>query len=167
MHFYLGLLFRFDQGKTREVMRTDITIPNSVCWSPDGKTMYFTHSSARQIFAWDYDEAHGTLSNERLFYEHKGPGEPDGCKIDKDGNLWHAVYGESRVIKISPKGEIVGHVNLPTSHVTCPEFVGTELFITCAEDDNGEGDSKKYGGAVFRVDVGTTGLEPRSFKLQA
>ncbi|KAK3937245.1 hypothetical protein QBC46DRAFT_393106 [Diplogelasinospora grovesii] len=162
-----GSLYRFDLGKKsqREVMKTGLTIPNSVGWSPDYKTMYFTHSSARQVFAWDYDLTDGSISNERVFYQHEGKGEPDGFRVDKDGNMWHAVYGESRVIKISPEGKIVGQVKLPTSHITCCEFVGTELYITSAGDDSGEGDSKKYGGALFRVDVGTTGLGHQTFKI--
>lgn len=127
--------------------------------------MYFTHSTSRQITAWDYDADKGTLSNERVVYHHVGPGFPDGCAIDKDGNLWHAVYGESRVIKLSPQGDIIGAVILPTRNITCPEFAGTELFITSADDDEGEGDSKKYGGGLFRVDVGTTGLGHFDVKL--
>ncbi|KAK0630811.1 regucalcin [Bombardia bombarda] len=160
-----GSLFRFDQGKTRAVTRTGLTIPNSIGWSPDDKTMYFTHSSARQVFAWDYDTASGGLSNERVWYRHEGPGEPDGFRVDRDGNVWHAVYGESRVLKLSPEGKLIGQVKLPTKNITCCEFVGTELFITSAEDDEGEGESKRYGGGLFRVDVGTTGLAHREFKL--
>ncbi|KAK3692814.1 hypothetical protein B0T22DRAFT_436055 [Podospora appendiculata] len=158
-----GKLYRFDAGQTREVTRAGLTIPNSVGWSPDAKTMYFTHSSARQVFAWDYDN--GNLSNERVFYQHEGPGEPDGFRVDSEGNIWHAVYGEGRVLKLSPEGKIVGQVTLPTKNITCCEFVGTELFITTADDEEGEGASKRFGGGVFRVDVGATGLEHYSFKL--
>ncbi|KAK3380086.1 hypothetical protein B0T24DRAFT_182226 [Lasiosphaeria ovina] len=162
-----GTLFRFGSDSSRDVALSGLTIPNSVGWSPDSRTMYFTHSSARQVLAWDYDMADGSRSNERVFYQHDGPGEPDGFRVDREGNLWHAVWGESRIIKISPEGSIIGQVNLPTRHITCCEFVGTELFITCAEDDEGEGDSKRYGGGLFRVDVGTTGLGHHNFKLGA
>ncbi len=142
-----------------------MTIPNSVGWSPDSKTMYFTHSTTRQVLAWDYSEADGgSLSNERVFYQHPGSGDPDGFRVDKDGYIWHAVYGESRVLLISPEGKLVGEIKVPTRNVTCVEFVGTQLYITTASDDSGEGDSKKYGGAVFKVDVGTTGLETFQFK---
>ncbi|KAK3375140.1 hypothetical protein B0H63DRAFT_268390 [Podospora didyma] len=160
-----GSLFRFDRGKTRNPIRTGLTIPNSIGWSPDSKTMYFTHSSDRQVLAWDYSAADGSLSNERVFYQHDGPGEPDGFRIDTNGNIWHAVWGESRIIKLSPEGKIVGQVKLPTKHITCCEFVGTELFITCADDNEGEGDSKKYGGGLFKVDVGVAGLPHHDFKL--
>src|SRR5512140_2057224 len=142
-------------------------MPNSVGWSPDRQTMYFTHSSARQVLAFDYDAADGSLSNERVFYRHEGPGEPDGFRVDADGHVWHAVWGESRIIRLSPEGKLVGQVNLPTRHITCCEFVGTELFITCAADKEGEGERKALGGALFRVDVGTTGLGHFDFKLSS
>lgn len=132
--------------------------------------MYFTHSTARTVFAWDYDAAgDGTLSNERVFYQHDGPGEPDGCRVDAEGNLWHAVYGESRVLKLSPRGQLIGQVHLPTQNVTCVQFVGTELFVTTAAMGEGEGpdEAVALGGAVFRVEVGARGLEPFAFKLVA
>ncbi|KAL2015241.1 hypothetical protein VTK56DRAFT_6037 [Thermocarpiscus australiensis] len=147
--------------------KSALTIPNSVGWSPDNKTMYFTHSTSQDVLAWDYDTETGALSNERIFYHHDGSGDPDGFRVDREGNLWHAVYGESRVLKISPDGKLVGQVELPTKNITCVEFVGTELWITTAGDDEGEGDSKKYGGGLFRVDVGVEGLEPVAFKLSA
>ncbi len=81
-------------------------IPNSVGWSPDLKTMYFTDTIAATVFAWDYSAADGSLSNERVFYRHQGPGGPDGFRIDQHGYMWHAIYGESRVVKISPSGSV-------------------------------------------------------------
>lgn len=142
-------------------------IPNSISWSPDGKMQYYTHSTARTVYAYDYAAEDGAVSGHRVFYSHNGPGEPDGHRVDRDGNVWHAVYGEGRVLKISPRGELVGQINLPTKNITCCEFVGTELFITTANDDGGEGTSKELGGALFRVDVGTTGLKPFKFKMGA
>jgi sugar lactone lactonase YvrE len=70
------------------------------------------------------------------------------------------------VLKISPEGKVVGKVEVATKNVTCCEFVGTELFITTASDDEGEGESKRYGGGLFRVDVGAKGQEVFEFKLE-
>ncbi|KAI0023276.1 SMP-30/Gluconolaconase/LRE-like region-domain-containing protein [Xylariomycetidae sp. FL0641] len=162
-----GHLYLFDGAPTARSMRHPVTIPNSVGWSPDNKTMYFTHSTERTVYAWDYGAEDGKLSNERVFYRHDGPGEPDGFRIDTDGNMWHAVYGESRVLKISPEGRLVGQVNLPTHNITCTQFVGTELFITTAGMKDGEGSAEavELSGALFRVDVGARGLEPFPFRM--
>lgn len=130
--------------------------------------MYFTHSTQRTIYAFDYDESTGTYANQRPFYVHDGPGEPDGFRVDVDGNLWHAVYGEARVLKISPQGELIGEVHFPTRNITCVQFVGTSLFATTAGMDEGSGTAEEIenSGAVFKVDVGVTGLEPFEFKLE-
>lgn len=130
--------------------------------------MYFTHSTERRVIAFDYDVNTGNISNERTFYKHEGPGEPDGFRIDEEGNIWHAIYGESRVVKISPEGKVVGEIKYPTRAITCPVFVGTELWVTTAAEENEkETESAKYGGGIFRVDVGVRGAKDYKFKLNA
>jgi len=132
--------------------------------------MYFTHTTSNTVFAWDYAPGDGSLSNERVFYQHDGPGWLDGFRVDLEGNIWHAVYGGARVIKISTAGKVLGEVRLPTRNITCPEFVGTELFITTAaddEDDQGGAQSREYGGGLFRVDVGVGGVPAFDFKPAA
>ncbi|KAI1433583.1 hypothetical protein GGR50DRAFT_667755 [Xylaria sp. CBS 124048] len=163
-----GHLHLFSNGRdVAQSVRHPVTIPNAISWSPDQKTMYFTHSTERTVYAWDYAAEDGSLSRERVFYRHEGPGEPDGCRVDTDGNLWHAVYGESRVLKISPEGKLIGQINLPTHNITCTQFVGTELFITTAAMEKGDGpdEAVELGGAIFKVDVGARGLKPFPFKL--
>ncbi|UKZ63640.1 uncharacterized protein TrAtP1_004866 [Trichoderma atroviride] len=160
-----GFLARFDSSKSKEDVLTGLRIPNGIGWSPDNKTMYFTHSTSREVFAFDYSLETGAVSNKRLWYKHEGPGEPDGFRVDVDGNVWHAIWGESTVLKINPEGKVIGSVTLPTRHISCVQFVGTELVITSAADDEGDDPSKKYGGSIFKVDVGTTGLDLFKFRL--
>lgn len=54
----------------------------------------------------------------------------------------------------------MGEIKYPTKAITCPLFIGTELWATSA--DGGE----KYGGGVFKVDVGIGGLKPFNFRLE-
>lgn len=159
-------LFVGKSGPTKVL--SDLTIPNGLGWSPDRKIMYFTHSTQRTIYAFDYDVATGAYTNQRPFYVHDGPGEPDGFRVDSQGNIWHAVYGEARVLKISPQAELIGEVHFPTRNITCVQFVGTELFATTAAMDEGTGtdDEIKNSGAVYKVDVGATGLDAFEFKLE-
>jgi sugar lactone lactonase YvrE len=71
------------------------------------------------------------------------------------------------VIRISPEGEVVGEARFPTRNITCPCFVGKELWVTTAgEEDEKEVESRKFGGGVFRVDVGVRGVREFGFKLQ-
>ncbi|EGR48560.1 uncharacterized protein TRIREDRAFT_22284 [Trichoderma reesei QM6a] len=162
-----GFLARFDSSKSKEEVLKDLVIPNGIGWSPDNKTMYFTHSQTREVFAFDYAPETGAVSNQRLWYRHEGPGEPDGFRVDVEGNVWHAVWGEGAVLKIDPQGRVIGRIALPTRHITCVQFVGTELLITSAADEEADADetSRRFGGDLFRVDVGTRGLELFKFRL--
>ena len=36
-----------------------VTIPNGISWSRDSKTMYFTDSPTKNIFAYDFDAETG------------------------------------------------------------------------------------------------------------
>ncbi|KAI9049175.1 hypothetical protein LZ554_007022 [Drepanopeziza brunnea f. sp. 'monogermtubi'] len=157
-----GSIFRFGSDLSRTRLRSSLTIPNGIGWSRDGKTLYFTHTTEKRIIAFDFDGATGDISNERVFYQHDGDGDPDGFTIDVNGYIWQAVYGGSRVLKISPEGKLVGEITYPTKCITCPVFVGTELWVTTADDHD---ETKSYAGAVFKVDVGVRGLGEFKFKL--
>ncbi|KAH8679654.1 hypothetical protein BGZ60DRAFT_524865 [Tricladium varicosporioides] len=162
-----GTLFRFNSDLSRHTLQTSLVIPNSIGWSPDHKTLYFVHSTEKRIIAFDYEEKTGDITNERTFYKHGGGGDPDGFKIDEEGYIWQAFYGESQVLRISPEGKVVGKITYPTRAITCPVFVGTELWVTTAdEEDENEVESKKYGGGIFKVDVGVRGLKDFKFKLE-
>lgn len=86
--------------------------------------------------------------------------------MDSDGYIWQAIYSEGKVLRISPEGKVVGEIRYPTRCITCPVFVGTELWVTSAEEeDEKEVESAKYGGGVFKVDVGIGGLKDFKFRL--
>ena len=148
-------------------MTEGLTIPNGIGWSQDHKTLYFTHSTDKKIYAYDFDATTGAISNKRTFWTLEGEGDPDGFKMDRDGYIWQCVYGQGRVLRLSPEGKIVGEISLPTRCVTCPTFVGEELWITSAVEEDPEKypESVKYGGGLFKVNVGITGLQDYKFKL--
>lgn len=163
-----GSVFCIDSDYTVHAKVYPVVIPNSIGWSVDNKTLYFTHSTERIIYSYDFNASTGEISNKKSFYVHDGPGEPDGFKIDVEGNLWQAVYGEGSVLKISPQGKLVGKISLPTRAITCPVFVGEDLFITTAAEEETDKypESAKYGGGLFKVHVGVKGLPEHTFKLK-
>lgn len=161
-----GNLLRFGSNVSRHDARSSLTIPNGLGWTQDQKTMYFTHSTEKRIIAFDYDALTGDISNERVFWQYDGPGDPDGFVLDTEGHIWQAVYGDSKVLRISPEGKIVGEITYPTRAISCPVFVGTELWVTtAAEEDEMEVESTRYGGSIFKVDVGIGGAKETKFKL--
>lgn len=166
-----GSLFRFDSDLSRHLIKDGLSIPNGISWSKDDKTMYFVSSTDKNILAFDFDSATGNVSNERVFWTLEGEGDPDGHVPDSEGYLWQCIYGQGRVVRIATSGEdagkIVGEVSVPTRCVTCPTFVGNELWITSAVEEDPEKypESAKFGGALFKIDVGIGGLPKHKFKM--
>ncbi|KAI9833894.1 MAG: hypothetical protein M1819_003403 [Sarea resinae] len=164
-----GVLFRLDPDGSLHRVLEGVTIPNGIGWSMDDKTMYFTDSPTKNIFAFDFDAATGEISNRRVFFhvEHE-EAVPDGFAIDEDGYVWTALFGGGRVLRISPEGKVVGEILLPTRCISCPGFAGDELFITSAAEEEPDKypESKRYAGSLFRCKVGVRGQLVHRSKYQ-
>ncbi|KAL9582660.1 MAG: hypothetical protein Q9212_003163 [Teloschistes hypoglaucus] len=165
-----GVLFRLDPDLSLHRMVESATIPNGMGWSADDKKMYFIDTPTRNIFVYDFDLTSGSISNRQVFFHYPDDeeGAPDGFAQDVEGNLWTAVCGGWKVLKVSPKGVVVGVIDMPTRMITCPGFVGEDLFITSAVEEEAEKypDSVDLGGSVFRVHVGVRGMPLHSFKTR-
>ena len=130
----VGSLYRFDAGFKWEKLRNAVIIPNSLAFSPDGRTMYFADTNRHTIWAYDYDPASGAAMRERVFAD-TGKGRPDGSCVDADGSLWNADYGASRLVRYTPAGKVDRTVNLPVTNPTCCCFGGADLgtlYVTTA-----------------------------------
>lgn len=82
------------------------------------------------------------------------------------GNLWVALYNGSKVIRVSPRGEVTAEVPLPTRNPTCPVIAGEYLYITSAKEDEPKEypDSAKYAGNVFQAHIGVQGSKQHDFR---
>lgn len=130
----VGSLYRFDADFTCTKLRNAIIIPNSLAFSPDGRTMYFADTNRHTIWAYDYDPASGAATRERVFVD-TGGGRPDGSCVDADGCLWNADYGAGRVVRYTPSGEVDRVIEVPAANATCCCFGGDDLgtlYITTA-----------------------------------
>ncbi|QDG75856.1 SMP-30/gluconolactonase/LRE family protein [Labrenzia sp. PHM005] len=143
-----GAIYRYYQGELRQLF-SRITISNAICFSPDGKTAYFSDTATQSIrkvaldeHGWPAaaDELHIDLSNENL--------NPDGAVIDRDGYLWNAQWGASRLARYAPDGSFVEEITYPAAQMTCPAFGDPDmktLFATSATDGlNGKDDGKTF-----------------------
>ena len=148
-----GRLFCLQKSNLR-LWRRGISVPNSLAWSPDGRTMYFADSPRHKIWAFDYDLDTGEPSNERLLAAPH-PGFPDGSCVDADGCLWNAEYGGSRVVRYTPAGKVDRVIDIPAKEPTCCCFGGAALdtlYITTAN-----------GAGVFAINPGVKGLPESRF----
>ncbi len=83
-------VYRLDEKGEVRLLTKELTQPNGLAFSPDGKRFYVDDSKERNIRVYDFSPD-GTLKNGRNFGEEpgdKGEGVPDGMKVDRDGNLF-------------------------------------------------------------------------------
>ncbi len=82
-------VYRLDDKGELRLLTKDLTQPNGLAFSPDGKHFYVDDDDDAQRNIRVYDVASdGSLSNGRIFgAEPGGPheGVPDGIKVDHDG----------------------------------------------------------------------------------
>jgi sugar lactone lactonase YvrE len=153
-HTPTGSLYRIEKDGSSTRVRTQIRVPNSLAWSPDGRAMYFADSPRHKIWAFDYDADSAEMSKERLFATPH-PGFPDGSCVDAEGCLWNAEYGGARVVRYTAAGRIDRVVGVPAQSPTCCCFGGARLdtlYITTAA-----------GGGVYAVNCPVTGLAEARF----
>ena len=89
-------LFRLSASSLEweEILDYRFRVSNCICFSPDGRTMYFGDTPTRRVYAFDYDPR-GPVSNRRLVWAMPSDmsGAPDGAQVDDSGKLWIAVTG--------------------------------------------------------------------------
>ena len=161
-------LYCFDGRRLRRC-HEQIGISNGLAWSPDGQVMYFADSSARKIFAFDFDTSCGALSGKRLFADTPTGAYPDGATVDADGCLWSAHWGASQLVRYSPRGEIDRVIELPVSQPSCVEFGGEsldQLFVTTARAGLKPETLafEPLAGEVLIYRLGVTGLAQERFR---
>ncbi len=163
-------LYRLDTDLSVHVMETEIACSNGIDWSPDRTVMYYTDTPQGVIWAYDYDDATGAISNRRTVVEKReGEGHPDGLCVDSEGYIWGARWDGWRVNRYAPDGSLDLVVNVPVAKVTSCCFGGSdldELFITCASVDFSAADWEKQpqAGDIFRVKTGSKGQLANKFK---
>lgn len=126
-----------------------VAIPNSICFSPDGDTMYYCDSMQGRIFCCDYP----SLNNQRVFVETEGEGAPDGSCVDAMGYLWNAEWGGHRVVRYRPDGTTDCILPSPGVQNTCPTLAGENLTtLYCTTASVGLSGPSKYDGALLKAE---------------
>jgi D-xylonolactonase len=158
-----GRLYRIDPDGSLRVILNRVGIPNGMDFSPDLRTFYFTDSTDRTIYAFDYDGMTGSVSNQRaLIVIPEGEGVPDGLTVDTKGCLWSARWNGGAVYRYSPTGELLSRFSLPARKVSSVTFGGagySDLYITTAGGDRKETEGWGAGG-LFRLRAPVLGRAP-------
>jgi sugar lactone lactonase YvrE len=159
-----GGLYRVELDGAVTCLFKETGIANGMGFTGDGRHFYWTCSTTRRIFRFDYERASGALTNRQLFHQATDPGDsPDGMTLDALDRVWSARWGGSAVFRLAADGSVAERVPLPVERVSSVAFGGPELdrlyVTTAAGSPGGTGDD----GTLYRVDVGARGrLEHRS-----
>ena len=159
---------------------TNATIPNGITWSQDGNTMFWTDTGDNSIYAFDFDQKTGCITNRRVALklpssskEKDFVGYIDGTTMDSSGRLWAAMWGGSGVRCFDLKtGKCESFISVPAEQVTSCTFGGrnlTTLYITSASCGIGAvgRSATPLAGHVFEIDLahcGVKGLPASTFR---
>jgi gluconolactonase len=142
-------VYRLDDSGKLTLLTRDLTQPNGLAFSPDGKKFYVDDSEQRNIRVYDV-QSDGTLSHGRIFGEEPGgksDGVPDGIKVDKDGNLF--ITGPKGIWVWDANGNHLGTIEMPEqpANLTWGDKDYSTLYITATT-------------SVYRLRVRTRGYIP-------
>lgn len=165
----VGSVYHYRSGVLNKII-SEISIPNSICFAPDGRTAYFTDAGA-MIRKCATDPDTGMPIGEWTdFFSVDGLGGGDGSVVDAEGFLWNARWNGSAVIRISPEGKLDKVVEVPVSRVSCPAFGGKDmktLYLTTAREHMTpeELEREPHAGSVFAVELDVPGPAEPFIKL--
>ncbi|MCD2362396.1 SMP-30/gluconolactonase/LRE family protein [Sulfitobacter mediterraneus] len=161
-----GAIYRYHDGTLRQIF-ADLTIPNAICFSPDGAWAYYTDTLTQIIHKQALDDHGWPQGPVQVFADLREDGLfPDGAVVDADGHLWNAQWGASRVARYTPDGRFQTAVVFPASQISCPAFGGSgldRLFATSAAD--GLPQDASAHGKTYDVQTAVRGQEEHQVHL--
>ena len=142
-------VYRLDDNGGLRLLTKDLTQPNGLGFSPDGRKFYVDDSEQKNIRVFDVS-ADGTLSNGRIFGEEPGgkdDGVPDGMKFDQHGNMF--VTGPKGIWVWDAAGNHLGTIVVPEqpANLAWGDKDYRTLYITATT-------------SVYRLEMKTQGFVP-------
>lgn len=133
-----GAIYRYYDGTLRKIVN-NLTIPNAICFAPDGQTAYYCDTVVGKLMATGLDADGWPHGDKRVVMNLKSEDFGiDGAVVDATGNIWNAQWGASRVAQYAPDGTFVQAIDLPAKQTSCPAFGGADLqtlYCTSATQD--------------------------------
>ncbi|GAA4749097.1 SMP-30/gluconolactonase/LRE family protein [Sphingomonas daechungensis] len=133
-------VYRIGMDGTVTLIDGELTFPNGLAFSPDGRTLYVSSSDPEKAVIMKYAVGpDGSVSGKTLFADFTSdakagkPGLPDGMTVDEHGNLWATAPGGIRIL--SPDGKAIGRIDhdKPISNAAFGGPDGRTLFMTASD----------------------------------
>lgn len=166
----MGAIYRYFRGQLRRIV-AGLTIPNAICFAPDGHTAYYTDTPTGKVLAQPLGRAGWPEGAPRVLIDMAAEGRhPDGAVTDAEGNLWIAQWGSGRVAAYAPDGTFLKSVAVGAAQSTCPAFGGADyatLFVTTAREglDAAALATDPLEGQVFAANSGAVGWPEPAVEL--
>ena len=167
---FISSVVRLDPDRRVTKLFDEVACANGICFSPDGRTMYFADLPARRRCGpLTTTSESGAVSNRRELSTFDGqPGLPDGSCVDDAGCIWNAQWNGGRVVRFTPDGRVDQIVPVPVPNPTCVAFGGASLdtlYITTARYlmTPEQVAAAPHSGALFACVPGVKGLTDPAF----
>ena len=166
----VGAIYALHRGEISRLF-PGITIPNAICFSPDGAQGYFADTAENLLYRVPLDPLSGLPRGApEVLLRHRGVGGLDGAVVDADGLIWNARWGGGCIDVYSPQGEHLRCLRVPARQASCPAFVGADLsrlLVTSAWQDMDEAAraADPEHGRVFLMEVAAHGRPEPNVKL--
>lgn len=166
-----GAIYHVSKGVVTQLF-DKISIPNGICFSPDGTRGYFVDSDTNLYMTVKLDPHTGLpVGRAELFTDQSDSGSTcDGSVCDADGYIWNARWEGSAVHRFSPEGKLDAKYAVPPLQATCPVFFGKNLdrvAVTSAQADlDAETRAQSAAhGQTFELGVPVRGVQDAAYKL--
>lgn len=129
----LGSIYRLYKGELRQIF-SKLTVPNAICFTPDGGTAFFADTAQQTIQRVSLDSMGWPIGEPEVHIDLRAENlNPDGAIITADGLLVNAQWGAARVAVYDPSGAFLHAYEVPTAHATCPALHEGVLYVTSAK----------------------------------
>jgi gluconolactonase len=141
-------VYRLKDGRLT-LLVSDLISPNGIAFSPDEKYLYVNDIRPKLVYRYEV-RPDGTVANGKVFIDmsaDKRAGNPDGMKIDVNGNIWDS--GPGGIWVVSPEGKHLGTILTPErlSNLAWGDVDAKTLYTT--------------GGTMLsRIRVNVAGIRP-------
>ena len=165
-----GAIYALDRGELSRLF-AHITLPNAICFSPDGALGYFADTRKNELYRVALDPATGLPRGApETLVKHQGIGGIDGAVVDADGLIWNARWGGGCIDVYSPTGDHLRSLRVPARQSSCPAFVGPDLsrlLVTSAWQgmDEAARAADPEHGRTFLMEAGARGRAEPDVKL--
>jgi sugar lactone lactonase len=166
-----GAVYHLFKGKVTRLYPS-VSIPNAICFSPDGSIAYFTDTKINKLMRVAIDPATALpIGEPKVLVDNSGKsGGIDGAIVDQDGTIWNARWGIGKLVAISPDGKQIREIDLPARQTTCPAFIGKNLdriAVTSSREhyDEAQRAADPDCGKTFLIDLPVKGRPEPSILL--